>query len=84
MTTLYVTLAFASGLAFYRYVLDKPDVQNVFKRFKQKKTNGSQQIIDNNYQEDASAKCFIEISASMSWGEVKRLARERWKSIKNL
>lgn len=77
-----VVIGIIGGLLIYRYFLDKPDKVYKVNKIKQRGKDNKQDVEIN--IDDEQPKCFIEISASMSWGEVKRLARERWKSIKNL
>lgn len=76
MTTLYIILSFGGGLAFYRFVLDQPEVINKIGKIKPKGQNNTHNI-DVNFD---SQKALGTISADMSRREVIRV----WKQLKNL
>ena len=82
MWGLYILIGFGIGLAFYRFILDKPDKVYKVNKIKQRGKDNHQDVEIN--IDDEQPKCFVEISASMSRSEVKRKCIERWKSIKNL
>jgi hemoglobin-like flavoprotein len=72
---------FAAGCMFYAKVLDKPEVKNYFKKFKQKRTIGSDQVINNEYTTDFdNPKAIGRINGDMTRREVLKV----WKSLKKL